>query len=62
MDTAPRGRVDSLLTHSKNSPTTVALSISDVLAWSSSGLTERRSTAGPNPLMDTGQSAIYAPI
>jgi hypothetical protein len=37
------------------------LSISDVLAWSSSGLTERRSTARLKPLMDTGQSAICAP-
>jgi hypothetical protein len=55
-------RVDSLLRHSKNFPTTVALSISDVLAWSLSGLTEGTSTAGPNPLMDTGQSAIYVSI
>jgi hypothetical protein len=32
MNTAPKGRVNSLLRDSKNSPTTVALSISDVLA------------------------------
>jgi hypothetical protein len=30
MNTAPKGSVDSLLKHSKNSPTTVALSIPDV--------------------------------
>jgi hypothetical protein len=62
MNTAPKGSVDSLLRHSKNSPTAIALSISDVLAQSSGGLTQRRTTARPNSLMDTGQSAIRASI